>query len=50
MAGNIFEASDEYALGYCVSQYFQISQGLGFEFKKKFNLIEKLKNKKKTNM
>lgn len=48
IAGNIFEAPEEYVLGHCTSQDFQMNQGIALEFRRKFCHIEELKNQKKS--
>lgn len=48
IAGDIFEAPEEYVLGHCTSQDFQMNQGIALEFRRKFGHIEELKNQKKS--
>lgn len=48
VAGDLFEASKEYALGHCVSQDFQMNKGIALEFRRRFGKIEELKNQNKS--
>jgi len=45
--GDLFEASDVYSLGHCVSQDFHMSQGISVKFRRKFGQITELKNQNK---
>jgi len=48
IAGSLFEASREYALGHCVLQDFQMGKNLALEFRRRFGQIEELKKQKKS--
>lgn len=48
--GNLFEATEDFALGHCVSADFKMSQGIALEFRKRFGQVDTLisQNKKVT--
>lgn len=48
ITGDLFEASEEYALGHCVSQDFRMDRGIALEFRRKFGQIEELSKQKKS--
>lgn len=48
IAGDLFEAPKEYALGHCVSQDFQMNKGIALEFRRKFGQVEELSSQKKS--
>ena len=48
VAGNLFEAPENYTIGHCVSQDFQMNAGIALEFRRKFGQVEELKRQKKS--
>jgi hypothetical protein len=40
--GDLFQATEDYALGHCVSKDFKMSKGIALEFRRKFGQIDKL--------
>lgn len=42
--GDLFEATEDFALGHCVSADFKMSQGIALEFRKKFGQVDTLIN------
>jgi len=40
--GDLFQATEDYALGHCVSKDFKMSEGIALEFTRKFGPIDKL--------
>lgn len=40
--GDLFEATEDFALGHCVSKDFKMSQGVALEFRRRFGQVDKL--------
>jgi O-acetyl-ADP-ribose deacetylase (regulator of RNase III) len=45
--GDLFDATQDYALAHCVSADFEMSQGIALEFKRRFGQVENLKSQNK---
>lgn len=48
ITGDLFEAHEEYAIGHCVSQDFQMDRGIALEFRRRFGQVEELKDQNKS--
>ena len=45
--GNLFDSDSSYALAHCVGKDFSMGKGIATEFKKRFGMIDWLKNQNK---